>query len=163
MSSACEDTGPAFLADAMVLGLARWLRVAGFDVSSHPECHDRELVALSGQQGRVLLTRDRDLVTHLRPARAVLLEAARPLEQVRELADALELSAPAELFTRCLRCNRLLRPATREEKARGIPATARDGPGPFRCCPGCGRLYWPGSHTRRMRAALERTMPEWFH
>jgi len=30
-----------------------------------------------------------------------------------------------------------------------------------RRCPDCGRLYWEGSHVRRMRAALEHVLPGW--
>jgi uncharacterized protein len=26
---------------------------------------------------------------------------------------------------------------------------------PIRHCAGCGRLYWPGSHERRIRATLQ--------
>jgi uncharacterized protein with PIN domain len=71
------------------------------------------------------------------------------------------LGAPGELFTRCLVCNAELRLATEAESASLVPLEARDLPGPVRRCPGCGRVYWPGSHARRMRAALGRAFPEW--
>lgn len=29
------------------------------------------------------------------------------------------------------------------------------GAGPVTACPDCGRIYWPGSHVRRMRARLD--------
>jgi uncharacterized protein len=32
----------------------------------------------------------------------------------------------------------------------------RQGAGPITLCPACGRVYWPGSHVRRMRAKLDR-------
>lgn len=38
----------------------------------------------------------------------------------------------------------------------GLDARARALGGPVRACPACGRLYWPGSHVRRMRAKLAR-------
>jgi len=31
---------------------------------------------------------------------------------------------------------------------------AREVPGPLRRCPACERVYWRGSHARRMEAAL---------
>jgi len=49
--------------------------------------------------------------------------------------------------------NAELRAATSEEIGR-MPETARALPGPFRACPACGRLYWPGSHVKRMAARL---------
>lgn len=42
-----------------------------------------------------------------------------------------------------------------------LPPDVRELPGPARQCPGCGRLYWLGSHARRMREALERVLPGW--
>jgi uncharacterized protein with PIN domain len=51
--------------------------------------------------------------------------------------------------------NAPLRPATAEEIA-VMPETSRNRPGPFRACPRCGRLFWPGSHVRRMSERLER-------
>lgn len=40
-------------------------------------------------------------------------------------------------------------------------AASRTLPGPVRRCPTCARVYWPGSHARRMRAALQRALPGW--
>lgn len=50
--------------------------------------------------------------------------------------------------------NAPLRAATAEEVAR-MPGDSQDRAGPFRACPACGRLYWPGSHVKRMAAKLE--------
>ena len=58
-------------------------------------------------------------------------------------------------FTRCLVDNTLLKPAGEADLLR-IPDESRALPGPFRVCPRCGRVYWPGSHVRRMRRQLER-------
>jgi uncharacterized protein len=42
-----------------------------------------------------------------------------------------------------------------------LPKGGRGIPGPVRRCPACGRLYWDGSHVRRMRTALDRALPGW--
>lgn len=152
---------PRFLADAMLGRLARWLRTLGLDTGYDPAIHDPELVALAAAEGRVLLTRDRHLVAHLRPERALLIQADAPLAQLRQVMDACGLQAPARLFSRCLVCNTPLRPATPDEAAALVPEASRGLPGPVQRCPGCGRVYWHGSHTRRMRDALVRTFPEW--
>jgi len=51
--------------------------------------------------------------------------------------------------------NTPLRAASGAERQR-VPEAARDLPGPVMACPSCGRLYWPGSHVRRMSAKLAR-------
>ena len=156
-----RDTEPAFLADAMLHGLARWLRVAGFDTSTDRQQDDPELVTRARAEGRILLTRDQALVQDLRPDRVLLISAGKPLRQLRELVDRLQPPAPSALFQRCLRCNTPVRVASRREVETLFPEPARSMPGPFHSCPECGRLYWPGSHTRRMRALLTETIPEW--
>ena len=152
---------PRFLADAMLGRLARWLRVVGLDATYDATSPDPALVRQAAAECRVLLTRDRRLVAELRPARALLVEADAPLEQLRHVVDHFALQPPTELFTRCLLCNAALRPATAEEQAVLVPTAARALSGPVRRCPSCGRVYWHGSHARRMQAALRRVLPEW--
>ncbi len=134
--------------------LARWLRTLGYDTAYDPAIHDPALVDWGRREDRILLTRDRPLLVELRPDRALLILADRPLEQLRQVVTELGLGPPGELFTRCLVCNAELRPATETECARLVPLTAREMGGPVRRCPRCSRVYWAGSHTRRMRAAL---------
>jgi uncharacterized protein with PIN domain len=160
--SAHPSPPPRFLADAMLARLARWLRVLDFDTAFDPALPDREMVALAGEEDRILLTRDRHLVEHLRPARALLIRSDAPLAQLRETIEAFRLEPPAELFRRCLVCNTELVEAPPDGVADRIPPGARAFSDVVRRCPTCGRLYWPGSHTRRMRAALASALPAWF-
>ncbi len=141
--------------------LARWLRVLGYDTSYDETLADAVLVELAEAQRRLLLTRDRHLLRELRPARAVEVRQDDPLHQLRELVSALALPPPRGLFTRCLLCNADLEAVDREAALPLLPEGVRDLPGPVRRCPSCGRLYWDGSHVRRMRAALERVLPGW--
>ena len=68
MTGEANADAPRFLADAMLGRLARWLRVLGYDTTYDPGLTDPPLVALAAAEDRVLLTRDRHLMTHLRPA-----------------------------------------------------------------------------------------------
>jgi len=149
-----------FAADAMLGRLARWLRVLGFDTVHIPDVDDHDLVALADREGRILLTRDRHLVTYLRPRNSLLLQSLSPHEQLLEVAEACGIGMAEDLFTRCMVCNTELRQATEQEVATLVPDKARARPGPFLRCPGCGRVYWPGSHTRRMRRVLETLFPD---
>jgi len=142
--------------------LARWLRVLGFDTTCDAALPDPELVRRAATEGRVLLTRDRHLLREMRPVAAMEIRRDAPLEQLRDVVTTLALPAPAELFTRCLLCNAELSMLLPETEAMGLlPADFREIPGPVRRCPACGKLYWHGSHVRRMRAALERALPGW--
>jgi uncharacterized protein with PIN domain len=152
-----SEAGLRLLCDEMLAGLARWLRAAGYDTALASQGQpDAELLALAEAEGRALITRDRRLA-HVAAAnlRAVLLVGDDLDAHARALADALGVDWTLAPFTRCVVDNAPLRPATAEEVAR-MPAATRARPGPFNACPACGRLYWPGSHVKRMDARLRR-------
>jgi uncharacterized protein len=145
------------LCDRMLAGLARWLRAAGYDAalagSGEP---DASLINRCRREARTLATRDRRLALQARPAiAAVLLTDDDADAQAIGLARALDLDWTAAPFTRCMVDNAPLVDAGPAEVAR-MPGRTRELPGPFRACPACGRVYWPGSHARRMLAKLER-------
>ena len=152
---------PRFLADVMLARLARWLRVLGYDTASAgADEDDAALARRADAEGRWLLTRDRRLADETPRALGVLLRAGPPLAQLREVIDRLSL-APAgrALFERCMLCNTPLPPATEDEAAAALhDVCAAHRPAPVRASPACGRAYWEGAHTRRMRAALARAL-----
>ena len=110
----------------------------------------------------MLLTRDRHLLRELRPPAALEIVHDAPLAQLKQVVESLDVAAPGELFTRCMLCNTpLSEPLTFDEIRDLVPENSRSVLGPVRRCPSCLRVYWHGSHTRRMRAAIERTLPGW--
>ena len=141
-----------FLCDEMLVRLARLLRAAGYDtyLASGGE-PDRDLLHIALEEGRILLTRDKRLAEAA--PESVLIEGRGVEEEARSLARGVVLDWDFAPFTRCVMDNARLREATAEEIAR-MPRTAQAMPGPFRACPACRRLYWPGSHVERMGARL---------
>lgn len=152
---------PRFAADAMLGRLARWLRVLGYDTSHDMTLADPVLVELAAAEERILLTRDRHLLQELRPVRAHEVRQDDPLLQLKDLVEALALPPPRDLFTRCLLDNALLDWLDAQAALPLLPEGVRGLAHTVRRCPACGRLYWEGSHVRRMRAALERALPGW--
>jgi uncharacterized protein with PIN domain len=151
-----------FAADAMLGRLARWLRVLSFDTRYDETLADAELVRRADEEGRILLTRDRHLLRELKPRRALELRQDAPMAQLQAVVAELQLPPPAELFTRCMLCNCILPPPLPAAQAEQLlPAGVRGIPGPVQQCPGCGRVYWHGSHVRRMREVLARALPGW--
>jgi uncharacterized protein len=141
--------------------LARWLRVLGYDTFYDIRVDDPVLVQLAREEDRILLTRDRHLLRELRPPRAHEVRQDDPLQQLRDVVGTLALAPPTQLFTRCLLCNAVLRELAAAEALPLLPEGVRGIADPVRRCPACGRLYWDGSHVRRMRAALEGALPDW--
>jgi uncharacterized protein len=149
------------LCDEMLKGVGRWLRAAGYDAAIvDAGAHDDDLLARAAAEHRVLLTCDRGLAKRAGPdATVVVLGTEHFDDAARELRERLGIDWLHAPFTRCLRDNVPLMPAD-EEAIAELPTTAREGDGPIMRCPECGRLYWPGSHVRRMLAKLTRTQAE---
>ena len=141
----------------MLGALARWLRVLGFDVAYDPALDDPELVEKAVAEERVILTRDRRLVERRRARSHLLVRSDDVDEQVRQVLEDLRLRPdPATFLARCLRCNTPLESISPERAAARVPPWIARTQADFRACPGCGRVYWRGSHAERMRRKLER-------
>ena len=156
-TSAAEAFAPRLLCDEMLERLGRFLRAAGYDtaLARHGQT-DAELIRLAGAEGRVLITRDRRLVPPAGTSLAIVRLAADSLDlNALELRTRLGIDWLNAPFSRCLVDNAVLRTATLAERA-GVPGKARDLGGPVTACPACRRIYWPGSHVRRMRLRLGR-------
>lgn len=146
---------PIFLADAHLGGLARFLRMLGFDTVFRNAIADLEIRRLADTERRVVLTRDRELLKCREIARGCYVHALKPEEQLREVAARYGLAGRARPFTLCLRCNLPLAPVDKAQVAARLPGKVLLAQAEFSWCPGCDRVYWPGSHYERMRAALQ--------
>jgi uncharacterized protein with PIN domain len=143
-----------FLCDEMLLRLARLLRAAGYDTYlAHDGQRDSELLEIARADNRVLVTRDKKLAAQAHP-RAVVVEGRGAYAEAGHLASLLPIDWALAPFSRCLVDNAPLREASAEEVAL-MPAESQVRPGPYRVCPACGRLYWPGSHVRRLSEKLD--------
>jgi uncharacterized protein with PIN domain len=149
-----------FLADRMLGTLTRYLRLMGYDTLSANSLgpgdtrEDTALLRMAREEGRILLTRDRELARR-GGEQAVFLPMEDVMGQVRALAS-LGLITPGLAMDRCSLCNTLLRPATDEEVREADYVPAERGCLEFSTCPSCRRIYWMGSHGRSLREGLER-------
>ena len=89
--------------------------------------------------------------------RGYLVREMQPREQLMEVLRRFDLSALIAPFRRCLHCNALLQPVSKElVNDRLLPKT-RQYYDEFHSCPECDRVYWKGSHYQRMTRLIERT------
>jgi uncharacterized protein with PIN domain len=149
-----------FVADAHLGGLARLLRMAGFDTLYDNGLHGDQVEALAVEEQRVVLTRDRDLLKRRSIDYGCFVRALKPQAQLDEVFERLDLAGRARPFTRCLHCNGPLRQVSKAEVAERLPPQVAEAQDEFRTCDLCGRVYWKGSHWKRMNrqigAMLER-------
>jgi uncharacterized protein with PIN domain/sulfur carrier protein ThiS len=149
-----SDPDLRFLADAHLGGLARFLRMLGFDTVHRNAFGDAEIRRLAEEDGRIVLTRDRELLKCREIRRGCYVRALKPEAQLQELAARYGLAPRARPFTLCLRCNLPLEAVEKSAVARRVPEKVLLIQEAFSYCRGCDRVYWPGSHYERMRERL---------
>lgn len=146
-----QGKAPRFVVDSMLGRLARWLRILGFDTWYFREIDDRELLKIHEDTGRVLLTRDTRMVRCRGIGRRLLVKSDRWEDQLRQVVQAFSLDVRREsMLTRCLLCNRLLERLRPEEAYRRIPDYVAGSTSVFCACKSCGKVYWAGTHRKRM-------------
>ncbi len=148
---------PRLFADAMLGGLARWLRVLDLDVAYDPRIDDPELVDLAVAEGRTILTRDRKLTERRLARNHLLIASGKVEEQVRQVLEAFGVRPdPLRLLHRCLVCNLSMEPIEADQARSRVPPFVARTQNVFRICPGCERIYWHGTHAARMAGKLEK-------
>jgi hypothetical protein len=151
---------PKFVCDVHLGKLAGFLRMLGFDTLYRGDYGDAELVRISLDQRRALLSRDRRLLENPILVRKFAVRSEKPLEQLTEVLRRFDLAEAARPFTRCLKCNSALSRVEKSDVLARLPERVRLAYDEFFHCPGCDRVYWKGTHFERMSEAVERVLTE---
>lgn len=146
---------PRFVLDVHLARLAAYLRLLGFDCRHDPGLQDERIIEISLAEHRIILTRDVGLLKDGRVTHGAFVYDTRPLKQLAEVIERFQLARLFEPWTRCMVCNELLETtAVSELPGDAAPGDVRERFDRVRRCPGCERVYWPGSHTERVRRRL---------
>jgi uncharacterized protein with PIN domain len=144
-----------FVADAHLGGLAHLLRLAGFDTLYDNHYADDEIEALAHAEGRIVLSRDRELLKRRTITHGCYVRALKPQAQLREICDRLDLARSIRAFRLCLTCNAPLRALDKSEAVGRVPDGVYERHARFVTCDVCKRIFWEGSHWSHMRALID--------
>lgn len=139
-----------FILDVHLGRLTAYLRMLGFDCLYETEYDDPQLAAIAGEEKRILLTRDRRLLMRKSVTEGYCLRSLDSLEQLTEVVRRFDLAHRAVPFHRCLRCNHLLEPVSKEAILDRLEPLTKKYFDEFHICPVCGQIYWKGSHYDKM-------------
>jgi uncharacterized protein with PIN domain len=143
-----------FAADRMLGKLAKWLRVLGHDVIYGEHLSGPGLIHVARAEHRLILTRDRGLKKR-QPPDYLFIESDHYRDQLRQVIEVCDLRPLDKAFTRCLECNVVLEPRSKESVATMVPPYVFATQENFSWCPKCRRVYWPATHHERMLEELK--------
>ena len=149
---------PRFICDAMLGGLARWLRAAGYSACFDVHIADGELVRRALEEDRCLLTSDGGVMERYAVAEGIVRSVFVPrgLDTLQQLAVVLgRLGLPLRQ-SRCMVCDAPLADVPLARVQQMVPERVRATCRRFFLCTGCGRLYWRGTHWQSIRRRLAR-------
>lgn len=139
-----------FVVDGHLGKLAAYLRLLGFDTLYKNDYLDDELADISATDQRLLLTRDRGLLKRTKVTRGYCVREKEPRLQLGEIIDRLHLEKSTQLFSRCVRCNGILNPVSKDEVIDRLEIKTKRYYHEFGMCEDCNQVYWKGSHYKQL-------------
>jgi uncharacterized protein with PIN domain len=140
-----------FALDVHLGKLARLLRMTGFDAQYSNAMADDELVRVARRESRIILSRDRGLLKRRTVTHGYLVRSLAPREQLSEVLRRFDLARRLRMFTRCIVCNLPLARVDKASVVASLPPAVASAYEEFSRCPGCGRVFWRGTHWERMK------------
>jgi uncharacterized protein with PIN domain len=147
---------PKFVADVHLGRLTRYLRMMGFDVSYKINFGDDEIVRISVEERRAILTRDRGILKRNEVTHGYFVRSSKVEEQVKEVLKRFDLQKEIKEFSRCIECNELLVLIKKELIINQLPRKVAQSQNEFYFCPACNKIFWKGTHYQRMLTFVKR-------
>jgi uncharacterized protein with PIN domain len=145
-----------FILDVHLGTLARYLRMIGFDTKYKNDYDDNEIVDISLNEKRTILTRDIGILKRNEVAHGYWIRSLYPESQLREVTERFNLKNQIREFERCLNCNAELKEIDKEKIIHRLPLKVKKRQNNFWYCKNCDKIYWRGSHYDKMKALIDK-------
>jgi len=140
-----------FVLDVHLGKLAAKLRMLGFDTLYRNDYDDAEIVDLSVNENRIILTRDRGILMYKVVSHGYWIRSTEVDEQLKEVLKHFQLYSKVRAFHRCIACNGLLVRADKEMIKERLQPKTNCFFDEFFVCSDCDQIYWKGSHYYKMK------------
>lgn len=153
-----EIENPKFILDVHLGKLAKYMRIMGFDTLYRTDYSDDEILKISIQEERVILTRDLGILRNGLAKQGYFIRSTNPKQQLIEVMDTYSLHDKANPFSRCSVCNGLVEVVSKEQVLDQLkPCTIKYYKDFFRCH-NCGQIYWEGSHFKNIEKFIDENL-----
>ena len=149
-----------FLVDAMLGNIAKKLRLFGFDSTYFSDIEDSELIEKAKREERIIISKDRHLIQRAKRKGILSIyitkeDEARQFLEILKIVD-LKLDKVSGETARCTKCNTRTSQTGRLEIKDKIPVGILERNDKFWECEKCCRVYWEGTHIKKMQEFLNK-------
>ncbi len=146
---------PKFIADVHLGKLSRYLRMLGIDVIYHNNSRDNQIVIISIDEHRTILTRDLGILKRKDVSHGYFVRNTNVKKQIFEVIKRFDLKNEVKEFTRCIECNELLADVAKGTIVNQLPPKVAASKNEFSVCHFCNKIYWKGTHYQRMLSFIK--------
>ena len=147
-----------FIADINLGDIVKYMRVLGFDVCFDQTLSPRQIIEVSEKENRIILTKSIKLLKFKEVTHGIFIRPGTMEQQIKRIIDFLDIKDQIKPFSRCLRCNNLLKTVPKESIADRIPPKTRAFCDEYSYCMPCDKIYWKGSHFIKMKRLVDSLM-----
>ena len=149
-----------FITDASLGRLAKWLRILGYNTVVFPNQSGREMLRKASTEGRIVLTRRKDMTERQFSGHLYLISDIKVGNQLNDVISKYSLKInPQKMFGICLNCNENLYPMEREAVRDLVPPFVFENCAQYNQCPFCQKIYWMGTHQRNALEFIMKHIP----
>ena len=151
-----------FITDASLGRLAKWLRLLGYNTIVFPGEAGREMLRQAVAEGRIVLTRRKDMTERQFSGRLFLITGGDVASQLNDVISKYSLKINQQkMFRICLKCNKKLYPVIREDVRDLVPLFVFENCTEYNQCPSCHNVYWAGTHQRNALTFMKKHIPQY--
>jgi hypothetical protein len=127
----------------------------GFDALNRGDLSPREAMRRAVEEKRIWIRENLATVGSEYGVRYFVLQSQNLRDQLAEIEAQYHLSEFQQPFSRCLKCNEPISAVDPGEVRDRVPEKIRISIAEFYICRACGRVYWHGSHLKKMKGKLQ--------
>lgn len=138
----------------MVGKLARYMRMAGYDVMYINTASDDQIIKIARETDRIILTRDSLMLARREFKKGIIkylyIKEDKLENQLDQIKSELKVSLKPNLV-RCIECNEKLIKVKKEDVKNKIPPYVYKTQKNFLYCKNCDKYYWRGTHYQNIK------------
>jgi uncharacterized protein with PIN domain len=149
-----------FIADIHLGDIVKYMRALGFDVCFDPSLSTRKIIEIAKKKSRIILTKSRQLLKFKEVTHAIFIRQGTTAEQIKRILDYLDIKDNIKPFSRCLRCNSIVKNISKDSIEDRIPPKTKASCDQYTYCKFCDKIYWKGTHFIKMNKTIDHILSD---